>query len=137
MTDLGDVGALQDALEGRLETLDGLHAHGIFPGSINTPAGMVRLAGIEYADSFDGLCQYHFEVVLAVRASNINARTVNLNEYMNPRGERSIQVVLESDPTLGGISEMVVVQRVHDVGIIDIGGAGYWGGIFDVDVTAA
>lgn len=136
MPDLGDVGAIQDALESQLETLDGLNAHNMMPGSIVTPAGMVQLVGIEYADSFDGVSQYHFTVVLAVRAINLDARRANLNEYMNPRGERSIQQVLEADPTLGGISQYVVVQRVHDVGVIDIGGSSYWGGVFDVDVTA-
>lgn len=136
MTDLGDVTALQNAIEDRLELIDQLNAHGIVPGNIITPAAMVRLVSIDYGDSFDGISQYRFEIVLAVRAVNVEARSVNLNEYLNTRGDRSIQIFVEGDATLGGISETVIVQRAHDIGMIDIAGASYWGAIFDVDVAA-
>jgi len=132
------VGQLRDALRDALErNIPGLAAHDLWPGQISPPAALVRPVGILYSQAFDTLSILNFEVVLAVRQSSLRASQDALDLYVSPAGEQSIQQAVESDQSLGGLSEIVNVLRMHSYGDIAIGNVAYLGAIFDVEIHAS
>lgn len=131
------ISQLRLALQAALEQIDDLPAHDIWPGQVTPPAALVRPTSISYAEAFDGLTQYFFEVVLVVRNTNLRSGQEQLDEYVSPSGDRSVQTAVELDQTLGGISDIVNVARAHDYGELFVGEAKYLGVIFDVEIWAS
>lgn len=131
------LGQVRLALQAALERINGLTAHATWPGQINPPVALIRPTGIEYSQSFDSLSTFSMEVVLAVRNADLQSGQDDLDLYCDPDGPSSVQAVIEGDQTLGGISEMVNVLRMHDYGVLDISGTSYMGAIFDVEIWAS
>jgi hypothetical protein len=132
------VGQLRDAIRDAVErNIPGLSAFDTWPGQINPPAALVRPVGIVYSQAFDSLSILNFEVVLVVRQANLRASQDALDLYISPAGPQSIQAAIESDQTLGGLSEIVNVLRMHSYGDLAIANAIYLGAIFDLEVHAS
>lgn len=127
---------VRDGLRDAIERISDLSADRTWPGQINPPAALIRVTGIDYAEAFDGLNIFHVEIVLAVRFADLASSHDELDEYVDPAGDRSISTAAEADQSMGGISEIVNVLRMHDYGDLLIGEAKYLGAIFDVDVYA-
>lgn len=127
---------VRDGLVARLQLIPELAAERTWPGQINPPTAIVRITGIDYAESFDQMNLYHAEIVLAVRVAQLATGFEDLDLYVDPTGERAISFIVEGDQALGGVAEIVNVLRMHDYGDLMLGGATYLGAIFDVDIYA-
>lgn len=125
---------IRDALQGYLEEIEGLHAYDTWPGTINPPAALVRPTTIDYSESFTGNNTYAFEIVLAVRMTNLRSSQNELDLYLSAEGPRSIRAHMDAGQSLGGAVNTVNVLRMHDYGELDINGAHFLGAILDVEI---
>jgi hypothetical protein len=130
------VGQIRKAIQTALEQIDGLSAYATWPGNVVPPAAMVRPMTIEYAEAFDSLTVFTFEIVVLVRYANLRAGQDALDEYVSPFGARSIQQAVENDQSLGGLTDIVNCARMHDYGEIALGKTPYLGAMFDVIIHA-
>lgn len=131
---MATLGEMRDAIKGFIEQIDGLRAYDTWPGSINPPACLVRPIGIDYGESFDGMATYRFEVVVVVRMTDLRSAQDELDQYVSKDGPRSVVAVLDAGPSLGGAVGTITIQRMHDYGTLDIGGAGYFGAVLDAEI---
>lgn len=127
---------VRDGLKAAIERIADLPAERTWPGQVNPPVALIRVIGIDYAESFDSMSVFHCEVTVVVRFADLESGHDDLDEYVDPHGERSIAANVELDQTLGGRAEIVNVLRMHDFGDLKIADAVYLGAIFDVDVYA-
>ena len=120
----GELGSIRDGLGACLEAVEGLrvvdHPPGDwreFPlaviGSAVRNAGSVCLAG----HSFEG------EVIVAVFVDGVNPEEAyaDLEQFMEPLGERSVEAAIDRDPTLGGSADYAALVRIDSVGSRTLG----------------
>jgi hypothetical protein len=117
------VNEIQSAIKQRLETITGLRANATEVDKPNFPCAYPRLVDWTYSDDFDGDTVWHFDVwVLVGLEPGMSHAQLWLNEYLAPRGERSIKEALERDPSLGGTVSDARATGGGAYGRVDIAG---------------
>ena len=117
---MSTIGSLRDAIQVRLATITGLHAHDLWPSPIITPAAMVMPANVGLDAVFSGEQFDGFDVVVAVQAANLRIAQDAMDPYISRSGTSSIQVALEGDKTLGGAAQFLIFDGVQEYGISEI-----------------
>jgi hypothetical protein len=116
------VNEICDAIKHKLEAFDDLRATATEPDLPNFPNAYPRLVDATTTD-FDGDQDYTFDIWVATSLSaGFGSAQTQLLAYLSPAGQKSIQSVLEADPTLGGTVRNLWVQAVGPPGRGDLAG---------------
>jgi len=119
------VSQVKTALTTKLGTISGLRTYAYQPDQVNAPMGWAILDGIEYHGAMGpGLITMNFRVAIIVgRASERSAQS-RLDAYLSY--DNGVRSVLESDPTLGNITQALVVESASEISSIDAGAESYF-----------
>jgi hypothetical protein len=129
--------AVMQAIEARLDTIEGLRVSDTVPGQINPPQAIV---GVPPVESYPTGLQRHQRPTLAPTITVLTSLAMDrvgqlaLAAYADPIGARSIPATLAADPTLGGIVSDCMVTRFDPLGLEEVGLLGYFGGRFTLRV---
>ena len=134
MTTLAQV---RDGLEARLKTIAGLRVYDHVPDDINPPAAVVLPPIIpDYREDLgNGSVTATFPVLLLV-TSILARQQLDLYEFLERTGPRSVFAVIESDRTLGGLDVDAHVIGADDFDISQFGLANYYARALNVLVFA-
>lgn len=133
---MADLEAIHDGLATALDTISGLRICSV--DKISPPAAVVGEVEIEFDLAMGrGLDEMTWRVrVYASRADDRSGLT-KLNGYLAGSGSSSVKAALESDRTLGGVCQMLRVERVDGYGVYEVAGMQYLGAEFTVRVYAS
>lgn len=90
------------AIGGALRALPQINVYERWPNNIQTPAALVRPAKRRQS-AFGDMLDFEWEIEVLVAALDNESSQVELDEYLDEEGERSVRAALEFDPTLGGV----------------------------------
>jgi len=134
---VNDISAMRDGLARNLSTIDGLRASAEIPDNPSPPIGIINLDTIDYNEAFNGgLTRYNFLVTVIVGRAAERSMQRKLDAYVQPTGEQSVKVAIESERTLGGEAYDLRVERSNVVGSITINDQIYLAAEFTVTVFA-
>ena len=135
---------IMTGIETRLKTINGLRTADHAPGDPIPPAAFPLVPQINYRETMRrGSYTLPFRVALVVASQVDRVGQHLLAEFASQTGTRSIRAALEGDrettgtQTLGGLVQDLVVDSFDPDGLVDVGLAGYVGGIFNLRVIAS
>jgi hypothetical protein len=130
---------IMQAIETRLDTIDGLRVSDTIPDQINPPQAIVGVPPIpDYRRTFGGTGQLMIEptVTILVSAALDRVGQEKLASYVDKTGASSVFAVIEADKTLGIAGVECLVKSFQPLGLQDVGLIGYYGGIFQLTCIA-
>lgn len=110
------VSQVSDAIKARLATVSGLRTFSYQPEQLNPPFAWPELTQVTYHRSMQ-LGDVEMQFTINVVVGRYTDRTANelLDEYLSATGAKSIRQALESDRTLGGVVQTVILSSAADV----------------------
>jgi len=120
------ISELRHGIGTNLATISGLRVSDLLPDQPNPPVAIISLDNVSYDKAFHrGLHNYTFSVLVLVgRVSERTGQTL-LDSYSSPTGTASIKLAIESDRTLGGKANDVLVEGMRAYSTISIGDVKY------------
>jgi hypothetical protein len=92
----------------------------------SVPAVFVLIESVEYHGAFRlGDPVMTFTLTAVVARTSDRAAYDRLSEFIAPTGNRSIRQIVESDRTLGGVCQTLIVQRAENIRMLSQGDADY------------
>lgn len=152
---------LRDELQTRLQTISGLNAYDVWPGSITAPAAIVMPASpaavnvanrtlpgmraseligaspaVEYERTVAGpATNYRFDIHLLVKKARAPEAAQNtLDAYVSDSGASSVPAAILGDTTLNGAADDLRVVRCRFYGTRSVGSTAYYGAVLEVEV---
>jgi hypothetical protein len=130
---------IMQGIEGRLATISGLRVSDTIPGQINPPQAVVGVPTIEtYQAGLNPHERPSLAPTITILVSSAMDRVgqLQLAEYADPTGPRSIPAAIQADSSLGGVIGRggCLVVRFDPLGIEEVGLIGYYGGRFTLRV---
>jgi hypothetical protein len=103
-------------LQTNLSTITGLRASAYQPEQLNPPMAYPVLTTVNYHRAFQG-GDVIMDWVIHVVVGRYTDRTAHaaMDDYLSYSGSKSIRAALESDLTLGGVSQTLVVSSAADI----------------------
>ena len=131
------VSQIKTGLAANLATVSGLRAYAYQPDNVNTPFAWPLLDSIQYNGAMGGgLITHKFTVSVVVgRSAERTAQTL-LDGYLSYRGTTSIRQAIESDRTLGGVVQDLIVESANNISTLEANDATYLAIDFVVTVYA-
>lgn len=134
---MADISNIRAGIASNLGTIEGLRASPEIPDNPNPPMAIINLDTIDYDEAFNGgLTRYNFVVTVIVGRAAERTMQRKLDSYVQPTGEQSVKVAIESDRTLSGEVYDLRVERSNVVGSITINDQIYLAAEFTVTVFA-
>jgi len=117
-----------------LATISGLRVSDEILDNPQPPVAMIALNNIEYHQDMRLGTKYNFTIqVIVGRAAERHAQRA-LDLYVNPVGNSSVKVAVESNRTLDGVVDDLVVESMPNVGSIQLNDTTYLAADFLVAV---
>ena len=131
------VSQIKTGLAANLATVSGLRAYAYQPDNVNTPFAWPLLDSIQYNGAMGGgLITHKFTVSVVVgRSAERTAQTL-LDGYLSYRGTTSIRQAIESDRTLGGVVQDLIVESANNISTLEANDTTYLAIDFVVTVYA-
>lgn len=132
---------IREAIANQLKTIEGLNAYALWQDTIEADAAVIKPFSGMFEQTFGegDLTQYRFEIHLFVSlAAGLDTAQHAMDQYLLPKGDRSIRDCLKTDRTLDTLVDMIVVHgwRSYDSVKVPSNGPDYLRTIFDVEVWA-
>jgi hypothetical protein len=110
------VSQVSDGIKTALATVSGLRTYSFQPEQLNPPFAYPELTQVTYHRSM-GLGDVEMQWTINVVVGRYTDRTANdlLDQYLSPTGAKSIRAALESDKTLGGVVQTLILSSAADV----------------------
>ena len=117
---------IKQGIANALATIPGLRAYAQQPDNINAPFAWPMLDSITYNGAMrGGLVTHTFTVSVCVgRVAERTAQTA-LDGYLSYEGSASVRAALESDRTLGGVVQNLLVESASNIATMDGNDATY------------
>jgi len=132
MSSATTVSQIKTGLAANLATVSGLRAYAYQPDNVNTPFAWPLLDSIQYNGAMGGgLITHKFTISVVVRT----AQTL-LDGYLSYAGAISIRQAIESDRTLGGVVQDLIVESASNISTLEANDAIYLAIDFTVTVYA-
>lgn len=134
---MADLEAIHDGLATALDTISGLR---VMAGvdKVSPPAATIGEVEIEFDLAMGrGLDEFTWKVRVYASRADERSGLSKLNGYLAGSGSLSVKAALESDRTLGGVCEMLRVERVDGYGVYEVAGVQYLGAEFTVRIYAS
>lgn len=127
------ISSLRAGIATNLRTISGLRVFEEIPDNPTPPVAIVMLNGISYHRAMqNGLTEYQFVVqVIVGRAAERQAQRY-LDAYSDVTGVSSVKVAVESNRTLSGVAQDVVVTAMPNLGSIIVNEQTYLAADFTV-----
>ena len=137
MSSTTTVSQIKTGLAANLATVSGLRAYAYQPDNVNTPFAWPLLDSIQYNGAMGGgLITHKFTVSVVVgRSAERTAQTL-LDGYLSYKGPTSIRQAIESDRTLGGVVQDLIVESANNISTLEANDATYLAIDFVVTVYA-
>jgi hypothetical protein len=137
MSSVTTVSQIKAGLAANLATVSGLRAYSYQPDNVNTPFAWPLLESIQYNGAMGGgLITHQFTVSVVVgRSAERTAQTL-LDGYLSYKGATSIRQAIESDRTLGGVVQDLIVESADNISTLEANDATYLAIDFVVTVYA-
>jgi len=137
MSSTTTVSQIKTGLAANLATVSGLRAYAYQPDNVNTPFAWPLLDSIQYNGAMGGgLITHKFTISVVVgRSAERTAQTL-LDGYLSYKGATSIRQALESDRTLGGVVQDLIVESADNISTLEANDATYLAIDFVVTVYA-
>ena len=137
MSSTTTVSQIKAGLAANLATVSGLRAYAYQPDNVNTPFAWPLLESIQYNGAMGGgLITHQFTVSVVVgRSAERTAQTL-LDGYLSYKGATSIRQAIESDRTLGGVVQDLIVESADNISTLEANDATYLAIDFVVTVYA-
>ena len=137
MSSVTTVSQIKTGLAANLATVSGLRAYAYQPDNVNTPFAWPLLDSIQYNGAMGGgLITHKFTISVVVgRSAERTAQTL-LDGYLSYAGAISIRQAIESDRTLGGVVQDLIVESASNISTLEANDATYLAIDFVVTVYA-
>lgn len=137
MSSATTVSQIKTGLAANLATVSGLRAYAYQPDNVNTPFAWPLLDSIQYNGAMGGgLITHKFTISVVVgRSAERTAQTL-LDGYLSYAGAISIRQAIESDRTLGGVVQDLIVESASNISTLEANDAIYLAIDFMVTVYA-
>ena len=137
MSSTTTVSQIKTGLAANLATVSGLRAYAYQPDNVNTPFAWPLLDSIQYNGAMGGgLITHKFTVSVVVgRSAERTAQTL-LDGYLSYKGATSIRQAIESDRTLGGVVQDLIVESANNISTLEANDTTYLAIDFVVTVYA-
>jgi hypothetical protein len=137
MSSVTTVSQIKTGLAANLATVSGLRAYAYQPDNVNTPFAWPLLDSIQYNGAMGGgLITHRFTISVVVgRSAERTAQTL-LDGYLSYAGAISIRQAIESDRTLGGVVQDLIVESASNISTLEANDATYLAIDFVVTVYA-
>lgn len=127
------------AVEAKLDGI-GLRASPNSPGAVNPPAAIVGVPPIaSYRAAFGRgtviLSGWPIYVLTSAKVDRIGQDA--LAEYASWTGAKSVPLALETDSTLGGVVDDLIVESFRPLGLEEVGIMQFFGGEFRLTVSVS
>lgn len=111
---------VSDAIKTALSKIAGLRTHSYQPEQINPPFAYPELTQINYHRAM-GLGDVEMQWTINVVVGRYTDRSANdlLDQFVSPTGDKSVRAALESDRTLGGVVQTMILSSVADVSALN------------------
>lgn len=131
------ISQIRAGLATNLRTITGLRVWEEIPDNPSPPTAIVMLNGISYHRAMvNGLTEYQFLVqVIVGRAAEKQAQRY-LDLYADVTGQSSVKAAVESNRTLNGAVQDLVVTAMPNLGSIIVNDQNYLAADFNVTVYA-
>ena len=108
-----------------------------YPASAPTPPSLIVVGFDEITPITFGRLSYDLPFIVQALAGKptLKSAYIQLDKWLSPQGSLNVWHAIESDPTLGGKVENVVVTSCDGSQIIEVGGAEVLGSTWHVDIT--
>jgi hypothetical protein len=108
-----------------------------YPASVATPPSLVVVGFDEITALTFGRLSYDipFTVQGLAGKATLKSAYIQLDKWLSPQGALNVWSAIESDKTLGGKVENVVVTSCDGSQIIEVGGAELLGSTWHVEIT--
>lgn len=134
---MADLQAIRRNLAVNLGTVPGLRTSPELIDNPTPPVGLINLDAVEYDGAMrGGLTTYTFTITLIVGRAAERTMQRKLDGYLQPTGEQSVKVAVESDRTLAGECYDLRVESAQSVGSITLNDQTYLAAEFTVTVYA-
>jgi hypothetical protein len=121
---------IRSGIATNLRTISGLRVFEEIPDQVSPPSAVVSLNNIEYHQAFSGgLNIFRFTVRVIVGGQP----SVKLNaprSYAEPTGASSVKSAIESNRTLSGACQDLIVESMPNIGSITVNENDYLAGEF-------
>jgi hypothetical protein len=126
MSSTTTVSQIKTGLAANLATVSGLRAYAYQPDNVNTPFAWPLLDSIQYNGAMGGgLITHRFTISVVVgRSAERTAQTL-LDGYLSYAGAISIRQAIESDRTLGGVVQDLIVESASNISTLEANDAIY------------
>jgi hypothetical protein len=125
-------------IETRLQTVNGLRTRDVSPDQIVPPCAIVGVPPIDYLETFkQSTYTIRPTVTVFTSAALTRAGQIALAKYAEFDGSNSIFQAIRADQTLGGKVDYCVVLSFRPLGLEEVGIVGYYGGIFELEVSVS
>lgn len=106
------VSQVANGLKNRLATIDGLRTYSYQPEQTNPPIAYPVLNSITYHRAFAGGNVEMYWSIYVIVGRYTDSRAFNdIDDYLAFSGDKSIRATLESDLTLGGVCQTLIVAN--------------------------
>ena len=137
MSSTTTVSQIKTGLAANLATVSGLRAYAYQPDNVNTPFAWPLLDSIQYNGAMGGgLITHKFTVSVVVGRSAERTAQSTLDGYLSYAGTTSIRSAIESDRTLGGVVQDLIVESANNISTLEANDATYLAIDFVVTVYA-
>ena len=128
---------IRSGIATNLRTISGLRVFEEIPDQLSPPSAVVSLNSVEYHQAFSGgLNIFRFTVrVIVGRAAERQAQR-SLDLYAEPTGASSVRGAIESNRTLDGACQDIIVETMPNIGSITVNENDYLAGEWTVTCYA-
>lgn len=129
---------LRAGLASNLQSIPDVEVYEREGGVVNVPCIVVATPSINYHRTFsrNALVEFQFTITVLVDSASQEQQNWDMDEFIDNGSPKSVRVAIESDPTLGGVADSLIVTAFRPLNNEEVAGIGYWGGSFDVTVYA-
>lgn len=129
------IAGIRQGLATNVGTISGLRTASEIPDQASPPIAIVSLQSIDYHNAMqNGMTNFIFTVqVIVGRAAEKEAQR-RLDQYAEPSGATSVKSAIESDKSLNGNCQTLIVDSMPSVGSLQMNDQTYLAAEFSVQV---
>lgn len=133
----GTASQIHAALAAATASIPGLRVADHLPEQIAPPMAVVQLETVAYHRTMQGgTSEWTFLVSLIAGRMGERSAQRQLDGWLSWDGSQSFRAAIESDPTLGGVVQSLIVSEMASIRLLTLGDATYLSCDFNVTVHA-
>jgi hypothetical protein len=134
---MSDITTIRQKLATNIGTVTGLRTSAELIDNPSPPIALVNLDSVDYHQAFqNGTTIMNFTVSLIVGRSAERTMQRKLDAYLSPTGAQSVKAGIESNRSLDGACDDLVVSAASSIGSITINDQTYLAAEFQITVYA-